>query len=107
MKLLMHFSHHFFFIKGSCFQNVQGLSVFKVNFLFLRKNIQVLSLYSQRLHMHHIIILLGVTCLFSVRLQIRPFFIHIFFHTCKSDICYVKSSTGFMLLYITDELFCN
>ena len=83
MKLLMHFSHHFFFIKGSCFQNVQGLSVFKVNFLSLRENIQVLSLYSKRLHMHHIIILLGVTCLFSVRLQIRPFFIHIFFHTCK------------------------
>ena len=31
--------------------------------------------------------------------------IHIFFH--KSDICYVQSSTGFMLLYITNELFCN
>ena len=26
-----------FFIMGSCFQNVQGLSVFKVNFLSLRK----------------------------------------------------------------------
>ena len=57
MTPLMHFSHHFF--KGSCFQNVQGLSVFKVNFLSLGKNIQVLSLYSQRLHMHHIIILFG------------------------------------------------
>ena len=31
--------------------------------------------------------------------------IHIFFH--KSDICYVQSSTGFMFLYITNELFCN
>ena len=31
--------------------------------------------------------------------------IHIFFH--KSDICYVQSSTGSMLLYITNELFCN
>ena len=37
MTLLMHFSHHFFSIKGSCFQNVQGLSVFKVNVLSLRK----------------------------------------------------------------------
>ena len=54
--------------------------------------------------MHHIIILLGVISLFSIRLQNRPFFIHIFFH--KSDICYVQSSTGFMLLYITNELFC-
>ena len=53
--------------------------------------------------MHHIIILLGVICLFSIRLQNRPFFIHIFFH--KSDICYVQSSTGFMLLYKTNELF--
>ena len=26
-----------FFIKGGCFQNVQGLSVFKANFLSLRK----------------------------------------------------------------------
>ena len=37
MTLLVHFYHHFFLIKGSCFQNVQGLSLFKVNFLSLRK----------------------------------------------------------------------
>ena len=60
--------------------------------------------------MHYILILLGVSRLFSIRLQKvttifnRPFFVHIFFH--KSDICYVQSSTDFISC-ITNELFCN
>ena len=52
----MHFSHHFFFIKGSCFQNVQGLSVFKVNFLSLGKKYSgafiILSEASHASHYH-------------------------------------------------------
>ena len=65
------------------------------------KKIQVLSLYSRKLHMRHILILLGVLRLLSIRLQkvttIKwAFFIHIFFHKC--DICYVQSPTGFILL---------
>ena len=75
MTPLMHFSHHFF--KGSCFQNVQGLSVFKVNFLSLTKKYSgafiILSEASHASHYHFI----------------WSFFIHIFFH--KSDICYVQS----------------
>ena len=56
MTLLMHFSHHFFFIKGSCFQNVQGLSLFKVNLLSLRKKYSgafiILSEASHASHYH-------------------------------------------------------
>ena len=45
-----------FFIKGSCFQNVQGLSLFKVNFLSLRKKYSgafiILSEASHASHYH-------------------------------------------------------
>ena len=94
-----------FFIKGSCFQNVQGLSLFKVNFLSLRKKYSgafiILSEASHASHYHFTYCNLFV----SNQTSVRHFSLIYFFH--KSDICYVQSSTGFMLLYITNELFCN
>jgi len=53
MTLLMHFSP-LFFIKGSCFQNVQSLSVFNVNFLSLRKKYSgVFIILSEASHASH------------------------------------------------------
>ena len=105
MTLLVHFYHHFFLIKGSCFQNVQGLSLFKVNFLSLRKKYSgafiILSEASHASHYHFTCCNLFV----SNQTSVGHFSLIYFFH--KSDICYVQSSTGFMLLYITNELFCN
>ena len=51
-----------FFIKGSCFQNVSlfWFHLMSAILFFEEKKIQVLSFYSQRLHMHHSLILLGV-----------------------------------------------
>ena len=54
MTLLMHFSHQFFSIKGSCFQMYRVYLYLKLIYYLWGKNIQVLSLYSQ-IHMHHII----------------------------------------------------
>ena len=51
------------------------------------KNIQVLSSYSQRLHMHHIIILLAVICLFPTRLQYAIFHSYIFFINLTFVMC--------------------
>ena len=103
MTLLMHFPLHFFFIKGSCFQNVQGLSLFKVNLLSLRKKYSgafiILSEASHASHYHFTCCNLFV----SGQTSVGHFSLICFFH--KSDICYVQSSTGFMLLYKTNELF--
>ena len=94
-----------FFIKGSCFQNVQGLSLFKVNFLSLRKKYSgafiILSEASHASHYHFTCCNLFV----SNQTSVGHFSLIYFFH--KSDICYVQSSTGFMLLFKTNELFCN
>ena len=100
MTLLMHFSP-LFFIEVSCFQNVQSLSVFNVYFLSLRKKyLGVFMILSHASHYHF------TWCnLFVFNKTSIGHFIHIFFH--KSDICYVQSSTGLMLLYITNELLIN
>ena len=94
-----------FFIKGSCFQNVQGLSLFKVNFLSWRKKYSgafiILSEASHASHYHFTCCNLFV----SNQTSVGHFSLIYFFH--KSDICYVQSSTGFMLLFKTNELFCN
>ena len=91
------------FIKGSCFQNVQCLTVFKLMFSFSvwKTDLFIFILLSETSHASYSHFNWCTSFVINQTSKDDSFlFFFFFFH--KSDICYVQSSTCYMLQYITN-----
>ena len=107
----MHLPHHFFPLRGAVFKMYRVYLYLKLVFSSLTKKYSgafiILSEASPASYSHFTecdVFVFNQTSKGDNNIIGHFLFIY-FFH--KSDICYVQLSTGFMLLYINNKLFCN